>query len=75
MRASQLFHAEVPWHCIYCGATRGEPFMGLSFDGSRRLRVTQWDIPCRHIETYVALRKWLALRDEIALAQDKADER
>jgi hypothetical protein len=22
-------HADVPWHCIYCGGPRGEPIMGL----------------------------------------------
>jgi hypothetical protein len=35
-------HADAPLRCIYCGAERGEPIMGLSFDGSRRLGVTGW---------------------------------
>jgi hypothetical protein len=65
-------HADVPWHCIYCGAQRGEPFMGLSYDGSRRLAVTQWNNPCGHIEIYVALRQWLKFQAEVAQSSKPA---
>jgi hypothetical protein len=51
--------ADVPWYCIYCGATRGEPHQGLSFDGSRRPAVTMWLNPCGHVESYEAIRSWL----------------
>jgi hypothetical protein len=59
-----IIKTEVPWHCIYCGAERGVPREGFSFDGSRRLVVTCWSNPCGHIETYKALRQWLAFQKE-----------
>jgi hypothetical protein len=55
----------LPWHCIYCGEERGEPFLGFSFDGSRRLSVTLWKNPCGHVETYAAIREWLAFQKEL----------
>jgi hypothetical protein len=59
------FHAltaTVPWRCLVCGGPRGEPYKGLSFDGSRRLGVDRWDNPCGHVETYAFVRKHETLK-------------
>lgn len=58
----------VPWNCIYCGRERGEPFDGLSYDGSRRMAVTCWENPCGHLETYPAVRQWLNFQIEMEAA-------
>ena len=42
--------------CPKCGGPRGEPYDGLSFDGSRRLYVSRWDNPCGHIDSYSDVR-------------------
>lgn len=60
----------VPWHCVYCGAERGEPVQILSYDGSRRLSVTGWKNPCGHVETYAEIRQWLAFTKEIKGGKD-----
>lgn len=51
----------LPWKCLECGGPRGEPFEGLSYDGSRRLHVHSWTNPCGHVEKYSAVRKSLGL--------------
>lgn len=48
----------LPWRCIHCGGPRGEPFAGLSYDGSRRLAVHCWHNPCGHVERYDEIRTW-----------------
>ncbi len=53
-------HLTVPWVCMHCGGPRGEPYKGLSYDGSRRLAVDCWKNPCGHSETYAELRKHAA---------------
>jgi hypothetical protein len=50
----------LPWKCIVCGATRGEPFETLSYDGSRALPVDGWTNACGHVENYALVREWLA---------------
>lgn len=40
------------WKCPQCGGRRGNPYWGLSFDGSRRMNVHQWNNPCGHIDKY-----------------------
>ncbi len=44
------------WHCPVCGGPRGEPWRGLSFDGSRRLGVDQWRNLCEHVDRYANVR-------------------
>jgi hypothetical protein len=46
------FQVRVKWVCPRCGGPRGEPRDGLSFDGSHRLYVSQWDNECGHIDLY-----------------------
>jgi hypothetical protein len=43
---------EISDACPVCGGPRGIPYGGLSYDGSRRLHVSQWDNPCGHIDRY-----------------------
>jgi hypothetical protein len=44
---------EISDKCPRCGAKRGTKIWdGLSFDGSRRLAVTQWENECGHIDKY-----------------------
>ncbi len=44
--------------CPKCGAKRGtKVWDGLSYDGSRRLNVTQWENECGHIDTYANVRE------------------
>lgn len=53
------YHARevtLEWVCPVCGGPRGEPHSGLSYDGSRRLYVHQWDNPCGHVDRYAAVR-------------------
>ena len=50
--------------CPRCGGPRGEPFEGLSYDGSRRLVVHRWNNPCGHVDTYGAVRAELRLEAE-----------
>ena len=38
--------------CPICGERRGDTYKGISYDGSRRLLVDQWDNPCGHIDKY-----------------------
>lgn len=56
----QSMTVELPWTCLVCGGPRGEPYKGLSFDGSRRLAVDLWKNPCGHNETYGLVREHLA---------------
>lgn len=44
------------WVCPRCGGPRGEPFPGVSYDGSRRLSVDQWINPCGHVDWYSRVR-------------------
>lgn len=44
-------------YCLTCGGPRGETYSGLSYDGSRRLHVTQWNNPCGHTDKYSDVRK------------------
>jgi len=44
--------------CPKCGAKRGTKiFDGFSYDGSRRLNVTQWENECGHVDTYADVRE------------------
>lgn len=44
---------EISDFCPKCGARRGiHKWPGLSYDGSRRLNVTQWTNECEHIDKY-----------------------
>ena len=53
--------AEISDKCPKCGAKRGSKIWnGFSFDGSRRLAVTQWENECGHTDTYEAVRKEIA---------------
>jgi hypothetical protein len=45
------------WECPQCGGPRGDVRKGISYDGSRRLTVDQWDNPCGHVDLYRAIRK------------------
>lgn len=55
---------EISDTCPKCGAKRGtKVWDGFSYDGSRRLPVTQWDNECGHIDNYADV------RDEVAQAQ------
>lgn len=45
------------WLCPECGGPRGKPFMGLSYDGSRRMNAHCWINPCGHIDYYCDVRK------------------
>jgi hypothetical protein len=65
MPASQQSTPTCPGIAFTAGAKRGEPVMGLSFDRSLRLGVTQWKNPCGQVETYPAIRQWLKFRDEL----------
>lgn len=47
----------VNWHCIECGAIRGEPFNAKDWDGDKSLSVTAWKNPCGHVETYAQVRE------------------
>jgi len=49
--------AEIADTCPQCGGPRGEPFNGFSFDGSRRLVVSQWNNPCGHVDYYEDVRQ------------------
>lgn len=54
------FHAmrvEISTKCPICGGPRGEPYAGLSYDGSMRLQVSQWNNPCGHIDKYSSVRE------------------
>jgi hypothetical protein len=51
------------WTCPQCGGPRGEPYKGLSFDGSRRLAVDHWDNPCGHIDYYRVIRNTELLQE------------
>ena len=44
------------WRCPTCGKPRGEPYMGVSYDGSRRLPVHQWHNECGHVDKYYDVR-------------------
>lgn len=46
----------LPWVCPRCGGPRGEPFPGISFDGSLRLACDRWLNPCGHVDTYEQVR-------------------
>ena len=46
----------LPWVCLHCGGPRGEPYKGISYDGSRRLAVDCWTNPCGHGEKYSTVR-------------------
>jgi hypothetical protein len=53
---------EIPDKCPKCGAKRGtKVWQGLSYDGSRRLHVTQWENECGHIDKYAEVRKEMKL--------------
>lgn len=54
-----LFSAQVTISdkCPVCGGDRGKKFSGVSFDGSHRLDVDQWNNPCGHVDKYSAVRK------------------
>ena len=45
------------WVCPLCGGWRGEPYPGLSYDGSRRLAVDCWQNACGHVDMYAAVRE------------------
>jgi len=45
------------WVCPQCGGPRGEPFYGISYDGSRQLAVHRWINPCGHIDLYRGARR------------------
>lgn len=45
------------WTCPICGGPRGEPFEGLSYDGSLRMTVHRWENPCGHIDAYSDIRE------------------
>jgi hypothetical protein len=51
---------EIADTCPVCGGPRGEPFKGLSYDGSRRLEVDCWRNPCEHVDRYDAVRREVA---------------
>ena len=57
----------LPWVCMYCGAPRGKPRKGVSYDGSRRLEVDRWDNPCGHVEKYHEVREWIAKNGAVAV--------
>lgn len=44
------------WTCLHCGGPRGEPFVTVSYDGSRRLTCHGWTNPCGHVEKYSEIR-------------------
>ena len=48
---------EIADTCPTCGGPRGEPFEGFSYDGSRRLNVSQWVNPCGHVDYYSDVRQ------------------
>lgn len=49
---------EISDKCPKCGAKRGVKVReGFSYDGSRRLVVTQWENECEHIDTYEEVRQ------------------
>ena len=43
--------------CPLCSGWRGEPYPGLSYDGSRRLAVDCWQNACGHVDMYAAVRE------------------
>lgn len=45
------------WVCPRCGAPRGEPERGISYDGSRRLAVDTCENPCGHTDYYSVIRE------------------
>lgn len=45
-------YIKLKWICPVCGKNRGDVFVGLSFDGSRKLNVHRWSNPCGHIDKY-----------------------
>lgn len=47
---------KIPWKCPICGGPRGIPKRGLSYDGSRRMVVHQWENPCGHVDNYTNVR-------------------
>lgn len=48
-----LITIEIDDKCPKCGAKRGtKVWEGLSYDGSRRLHVTQWENECGHVDKY-----------------------
>lgn len=51
----------LPWVCRVCGEPRGEPFVSVSYDGSRRLQVHSWNNPCGHVEKYQDVRRDLGM--------------
>lgn len=53
-----LMTIEISDKCPKCGAKRGtKVWEGLSYDGSRRLGVTQWENECGHTDTYAEVRE------------------
>lgn len=55
-----LMTVEISDFCPICGGKRGEPYEGLSYDGSRRLNVSCWNNPCGHVDKYSDVRKEIA---------------
>lgn len=47
----------LPWTCPQCGGPRGEPFPGISYDGSRQLNCDRWQNACGHVDLYSAVRR------------------
>lgn len=50
-------HVLLSWVCPVCGAPRGEPHEGRSYDGSRILYCDTWENPCGHIDKYENVRQ------------------
>lgn len=63
----------LPWVCLVCGGTRGEPFKTTSWDGSRQLSgIDGWNNPCGHIEKYSLVRE--AFTAAASSPQSKRDQ-
>ncbi len=45
------------WVCPICRGPRGEPYTGISWDGSRQLSVDCWRNPCGHTDSYASCRR------------------
>ena len=57
-----LVEVEIVDHCPTCGGPRGGTrWEGLSYDGSRRLKVDCWANACGHVDKYSEVRKEVGL--------------
>jgi len=67
-----LVTIEIDDFCPVCGAKRGTPTKGFSYDGSKRLTCETWINPCGHIDVYTEVTKEYKKRESINLSIEES---